>query len=54
MRVEPAFGRAIDFVVGERFAQWTQIAQRAGLQLTKTGIVACERIDAASDVLVEE
>lgn len=54
MRVEPAFGRAVNFVVGERFADWTQTAQRAGLQMTKTGIDAWRHIDEAEGVFTEE
>src|SRR5262249_19670359 len=54
MRVEPAFGRALDFVVGEQFAGWTKVRQRAGLQLTEAGITAWQRINEQTDVLVEE
>jgi hypothetical protein len=54
MRIEPAFARAADFVVGERFAEWTRTAQRAGLQLTKTGIAAWKRLDDTEDVLADE
>ncbi len=46
--VEPALGRAIDFVVGEGLAEWTQIAKRAGLQLTANGT------DSVSQLLGED
>lgn len=36
-RIEPAFARAIDFVVGERLATWTKATGRSALQLTKNG-----------------
>ena len=54
MRVEPAFGRAIDFVVGEKFAGWIQIAGRSGLQLTATGLASYEVIKASDDVVADE
>lgn len=54
MRVEPAFGRAIDFVVGEHFAEWTRSAQRSALQLTKLGLAAWKTINEAEDVLIDE
>jgi hypothetical protein len=54
MRVEPAFARAVSFVVGEGFAQWVQTAQRAGLQLTARGLAAWKLLDADIEALVEE
>lgn len=54
VRVEPAFGRAIDYVVGERFAEWVRVAQRSGLQLNKAGSAALEAMEGAEDVLLEE
>ena len=53
-RVEPAFARAIDFVVGERFATWTKASGRAALQLTKAGIAAAGSVMALDDALVIE
>jgi hypothetical protein len=54
MRVEPAFGRAINFAVGENFAEWTRAAQRSGLQLTKQGIAAATSVAKMEGILVEE
>jgi hypothetical protein len=54
MRVEPAFARAVNFVVGEGFAQWIQTAQRAGLQLTARGIQTWTLLDGDREVLTEE
>lgn len=54
LRVEPAFARAIDFVVGERLATWTKTTGRAALQLTKAGIEAAELVMGLEDALVEE
>jgi hypothetical protein len=54
MRVEPAFARAVNFVIGDQLAGWIQTAQRTGLQLTKVGIDAWKRLDKADGVLEEE
>jgi hypothetical protein len=54
LRVEPAFARAIDFVVGERLAEWTKSGGRASLQLTTTGLAAAEGIDKIPDALEQE
>jgi hypothetical protein len=42
VRVEPALGRAIDFLVGEKLAAWIELSNRTGLQLTASGIKAAE------------
>jgi len=54
LRVEPAFARAVDFVVGEKLAIWTKATGRAALQLTKTGIEAAAAVMGVEDALVEE
>ncbi|WP_162630085.1 hypothetical protein [Azospirillum ramasamyi] len=54
LRIEPAFARAIDFVVGERFAEWTRGGGRASLQLTAAGIAAASAVEKISDALEEE
>jgi hypothetical protein len=54
-RIEPAFGRAIDFVVGDRLADWTIASgNRSGLKLTDSGAELFDKLDAESDVLVTE
>jgi hypothetical protein len=53
-RVEPAFARAIDFVVGEKLAVWTKATGRAALQLTKVGVEAVEAVMRLEDTLVTE
>ena len=53
-RVEPAFARAIDFVVGEKLAIWTKATGRAALQLTKIGVGAAEAVMSLEDALVTE
>lgn len=54
LRVEPAFARAVDFVVGEKLAIWTKATGRAALQLTKTGVDAAAAVLGVEDALVEE
>ncbi|WP_342242122.1 hypothetical protein [Inquilinus sp. OTU3971] len=54
LRVEPAFARAIDFVVGENLATWTKATGRAALQLTKSGTAAAAAVMGMHDTLVEE
>ena len=53
-RVEPAFARAIDFIVGERLATWTKATGRAALQLTKTGIESADAVLNLDEALVLE
>lgn len=54
LRVEPAFARAIDYVVGERLAEWTKASGRASLQLTAGGLAAASGINAVEDALEQE
>jgi hypothetical protein len=53
-RVEPAFARAIDFVIGENLATWTKATGRAALQLTKSGTAAAKSVMGLEDALSEE
>lgn len=53
-RVEPAFARAIDFVVGDCLAMWTKATGRAALQLTKTGIKSADAVLNLDEALVVE
>ncbi|UWQ75186.1 hypothetical protein [Leisingera sp. M658] len=54
LRVEPAFTRALDFLVGEGFADWSVSSNRTTLSLTEKGIEAAKEIDSIGDVLVDE
>jgi hypothetical protein len=54
LRVEPAFARAIDFVIGERLAEWTKTGGRASLQLTRTGLAAATKIEKGENLLEQE
>jgi hypothetical protein len=54
LRVEPAFGRAIDFAVGHKLVAWVFAAQRASLQLTAAGVSAADDLSKHDDVLREE
>ena len=54
MPVEPAFGRALDFTVGEGFAIWQRVSSRSGLELTLSGSKAAQTIASRDDLLIEE
>lgn len=54
LRVEPAFARAVDFVVGEKLAIWTKATGRAALQLTKAGVETAAAVMGVEDALIEE
>lgn len=54
LRVEPALGRAIDFLAGEKLAEWTEVSERSGLALTAAGVTAADGILGNKDVLVVE
>ena len=51
MRVEPAFSRNLDFVVGEGFAEWIVVSARAAIQLTAKGIDAADEVLSKTDLL---
>lgn len=53
-RVEPAFNRALDFIVGEGFACWSASGDRAVLSLSFEGIGAAKAIDSTADALADE
>jgi len=54
VRVEPAFGRALDFVIGEGFANWIKMSGKAGIQITESGLSAHARLKTLDGVLEEE
>jgi hypothetical protein len=54
VRVEPAFGRAINFALGEGLITGEEISQRAGFRLTARGQRAFEAIVKEEDALFAE
>lgn len=54
LRVEPAFTRTLDFLVGEGFASWSVSSSRTTLTLTDSGVEAAKEVDSLESVLVEE
>lgn len=54
VRVEPALSRAIDFLVGEKLAQWVGLSNKSGLQLTAAGIKAADALLQNSTALLAE
>ena len=51
MRVEPAFSRNLDFLMGDNFAEWVVTSNRAGVQLTAKGIAAAEEVLTKANLL---
>ena len=54
LKVEPAFARAMDFVVGDGLAVWGRCADRAALKLTSLGVNAFKAVLKEQDVLKDE
>jgi hypothetical protein len=54
LRVEPAFARAIDYVVGEHLAAWTIATGRTALRLTASGVKAFGSVTNLNDTLIAE
>lgn len=54
LRVEPAFTRALDFLVGEGFADWSVSSNRTTLSLSEKGIEVAEEIDSIDDIFLDE
>jgi hypothetical protein len=54
VRVEPALGRAIDFLVGKKLAAWVEVSNRTGLQLTAAGIKSAEALLKNDTAMKEE
>ncbi|MCA0939334.1 hypothetical protein LCM28_05545 [Salipiger pacificus] len=54
IRVEPAFARALDFLVAEGLAEWVVASERTSAQLTKKGKTAAEKILSEEDLFSSE
>jgi hypothetical protein len=54
LSVEPAFGRAINFAIGDELVVWENTVLRAALRLTHKGQTAVKSILEQSDILIEE
>ncbi|MGA0613341.1 hypothetical protein ACO2Q4_01175 [Paracoccus sp. KR1-242] len=54
LRVEPAFTRALDFLVGDGFATWGVSSKHAILILTSKGLDVARAVDARKDILTDE
>jgi len=54
IRVEPAFSRNLDFLVGEGLAEWLVASNRASIQLTAQGIAAAESVLAKTELIAVE
>lgn len=54
VRVESAFSRNLDFMVGESLADWLVAGDRTSLKLTKKGQDAAQVLDDENDLLTSE
>ena len=54
MRVEPAFSRNLDILVGEGFAKWLVSSGKTSLELTPTGKTAATVVDESEGALEVE
>lgn len=54
IRVEPAFARALDFLVSEGLANWGVANDRTIVKLTKAGISAAKALSESQEVFVNE
>ena len=54
IRIEPAFARALDFLVSEGFADWGVANDRTTVKLTKSGISAAEALSESEEIFLEE
>lgn len=54
LRIEPAFTRALDFLVGEGFAEWSVANQRMSLALTTRGKEAARAVSEVEGALGDE
>ncbi|MCF6433837.1 hypothetical protein [Leisingera sp. MMG026] len=54
IRVEPAFARALDFLVSEGFANWGVANDRTTAKLTEAGTSAAKALSESPEVFVKE
>lgn len=54
IRVEPAFSRSLDLLVGKGLAEWSVASSRLSVKMTPRGIDAASRIAAKDGLFVEE
>jgi hypothetical protein len=54
IRIEPAVGRAANFLVGEGLTAWVRVGGRVGAQLTSRGLAAYELLEKESTLFAAE
>lgn len=54
IRIEPAFARALDFLVSEGFADWGVANDRTTAKLTEAGTLAAKALSDSQEVFVRE
>ena len=54
VRVEPAFSRNLDILIGKGLAEWLVASQRLSIQMTPKGVEVANLIDAKGDLFTDE
>ena len=54
IRIEPAFSRSLDLLVGKGLAEWLVASARLSVQMTAQGMDLAKLIDASEEVFSEE
>ena len=54
IRVEPAFSRNLDLLIGKELAEWLVVSKKLSVQMTPKGIDVATVIDAEEGLLSEE
>lgn len=54
IRVEPAFSRNLDLLIGKGLAEWSVASARLGVRMTPQGINVAKQIDAEEGLFTDE
>ena len=54
IRVEPAFSRNLDILIGTGLAEWLVASERLSVQMTSRGVEVAKVIDAKDDLFTDE
>lgn len=54
LSIEPALGRTLDLMAGEKFIEWCRVNDRLGVTLTARGRISASVICAEDEILIDE
>ena len=54
IRVEPAFSRNLDLLIGKGLAEWLVVSAKLSVRMTSQGVDMAKAIDANKDLLTDE